>query len=553
MPMPMPMPVPIAVPVPNPVSTAAPAPALDLDPAPAPNVGYEKTQEPVHPSTPNPVSQPKEKQEKPGFFKRMFGGGGSKNTVAAAPPDQSSIVTPISNPSSSNPPSAVVASNSPIQYPTQTKSGGSNPSSRPGSQNHTSHGLQKKPSSFFRRRKKSVSVTDSDPPPLPFTLTGPVLAPAQLPPAPNQRLEVMTPRPQPSPATSLRKAMDPYLIYSGSSTGNPLRHPDDDLLLSTDESDIEDYQPAERIARGFSPDYEPDPKATIRSVPPETRPGEGKSHEGEIPRILTPTRDISRARPPYGYERSGSFLVDTSDSEDSPEWLRKRESLFPTNNGSKLPNDTLRSTLTPLQTSRPVSPLSSNTTIRDQKLDMLTQASTSTEKDERPDSLQLPIEGIMTGPTLKTRVSMASIPSVTIEDSSPNSKPTTPNRDTPFDEPEFVIGEPTDDDRAKAQQIFDGKEEFIPKEKAASWMGEEGLIRQRVLRVYMDLYDFTGKNVVTCLREVCNRLVLRAETQQVDRILVAFSTRWCDCNPNHGFKSIGKLFWSLIDLFSNRG
>jgi Sec7-like guanine-nucleotide exchange factor len=56
----------------------------------------------------------------------------------------------------------------------------------------------------------------------------------------------------------------------------------------------------------------------------------------------------------------------------------------------------------------------------------------------------------------------------------------------------------------------------------------------------MDLYDFENQSVLTALRQVCTRLVFRAETQQVDRILVAFSSRWCDCNPNHGFKTTGK-------------
>lgn len=32
------------------------------------------------------------------------------------------------------------------------------------------------------------------------------------------------------------------------------------------------------------------------------------------------------------------------------------------------------------------------------------------------------------------------------------------------------------------------------------------------------------------------------ETQQVDRMLEAFSKRWCECNCNHGFKSFGKRF-----------
>jgi hypothetical protein len=110
-----------------------------------------------------------------------------------------------------------------------------------------------------------------------------------------------------------------------------------------------------------------------------------------------------------------------------------------------------------------------------------------------------------------------------------------------IDEPEVVVGDPTEDDRQKAQRIYDGNEEFIQKDRAAAWMGEEGIVRQRTLRAYMELYDFEGQSAVTSLRQVCQRLLLRAETQQVDRILVAFSKRWCDCNSNHGFKSIGEF------------
>jgi hypothetical protein len=110
-----------------------------------------------------------------------------------------------------------------------------------------------------------------------------------------------------------------------------------------------------------------------------------------------------------------------------------------------------------------------------------------------------------------------------------------------IDEPEFVVGDPTEDDQAKAQKMFDGNEDFIARDKAASWMGEEGPVRQRTLRAYMSMYDFTSNSVLQALRQVCDRLVLRAETQQIDRILVAFASRWCDCNPNHGFKTIGTL------------
>jgi hypothetical protein len=529
---------------PTPAPLPASGPTLELDSAPAPHVGYEKAKEPVHhPSVPNSAPQPK---EKPGFFKRMFGGG-SKNSVVAAL-DQSASSTGLSNSfnSSTPPAAAAMGSNNSNQVSSQSKSG-STPPSR-GSQSHSSHGLQKKPSSFFRRRKKSVSVADAELPRVPPMLSAPTISPVQLPPAPPQRLEVLTPRPQPSPVTSLRKAMDPYLTHSGSSSAVATpRQPPDDLSL-VHQSEPDSSRSADRHVRSFSPDYEPDPMATIRSVPSEPRSTDPSTSATDAQRRTTPSGNPPR--PLYSYERTGSFLHDSSGSEASPPRMRKPEHQSASDDRPTSRSDVGRASLSPLQTNQPMLSPSSNTSTRDKKLDRLTQDSLSTIKSERHTSLQLPIEGALAEPKLNTRASAASIPSLTVEDSEPNSKVTTPKPDlNPLDEPFFVVGDPTEDDRAKAQKIFDGNEEFIPKDKAASWMGEEGVIRQRVLQAYMDLYDFKNKSIVTSLRDVCNRLVLRAETQQVDRILVAFSARWCNCNPNHGFKSTGKSACPCSHLF----
>jgi hypothetical protein len=172
------------------------------------------------------------------------------------------------------------------------------------------------------------------------------------------------------------------------------------------------------------------------------------------------------------------------------------------------------------------------------------------EDEQGRSNLALPIEGARasspgsasTGTDYKSALSAP--PSVRIE-SSADPSPKIPGtfdsiKNKGIDEPEFVIGDPTEDDRQKAQKIYDGNEDFISKEKAASFMGEEGPIRQRTLQAYMELYDFTNQSIVQALRQVCGRLIFRAETQQVDRILVAFSKRWCDCNPRHGFKATGK-------------
>ncbi|RAL64618.1 hypothetical protein DID88_001651 [Monilinia fructigena] len=98
--------------------------------------------------------------------------------------------------------------------------------------------------------------------------------------------------------------------------------------------------------------------------------------------------------------------------------------------------------------------------------------------------------------------------------------------------------QPTEEDQLRAQKIYDGNEDFIQKEKATAWMGDEGVDRARTLKAYMSLYDFTNLNILASMRVICGRLVLKGESQQVDRILEAFSKRWCQSNPNHGFKTI---------------
>jgi Sec7-like guanine-nucleotide exchange factor len=73
---------------------------------------------------------------------------------------------------------------------------------------------------------------------------------------------------------------------------------------------------------------------------------------------------------------------------------------------------------------------------------------------------------------------------------------------------------------------------------AAAWLGEPD--RATVREAYMRLYNWSNMNILAALRSLCQRLVLKGETQQVDRVLDAFSCRWCDCNPSHGFKATGK-------------
>lgn len=502
-----------------------PLPTFDLDSAPAPHVGYEKSKEPV-PASPNSASH-HTLREKPSFFRRMFGSSKSNST---SPLPQSSSSPYVSSPSRDG-----SASRSQQHIPSQMKS----PSAPPSRDSHhptTPHVLQKKTSSFFRRRK--YSLTEPEPPlPPPPVIIPPVTFP--------QSNEMLSPKPDPSPITSLRRAMDPFLKGSPTTPNalspgfapSPLTREPTTQAPSPRESQRKGDED-QRNVRGFSPDYEPSPKAVIRAVeadnPIEATPGQQP--------VDTPTR---HPPDPPGMGRSGSFFNDNSDSESSPQRQRVKESrdesdgreLRPVNNLDKRASSaSMRGT--------------SSASMRGAKAPMdQTEAKVAVAKTEsqappdqsdtgrrRGSTLALPIEGIMADD------------SQSVSSSKPADSDSTPRTagelktSKSIDEPDFVVGDPTEDDRQKAQRIYDGNEDFIQKEKAAAWMGEEGPIRQRTLRAYMDLYDFKNKSIVDSLRLVCARLVLRAETQQVDRILVAFATQWCDCNPNHGFKTTGLCF-----------
>ncbi|KAL8729599.1 MAG: hypothetical protein Q9181_004958 [Wetmoreana brouardii] len=115
--------------------------------------------------------------------------------------------------------------------------------------------------------------------------------------------------------------------------------------------------------------------------------------------------------------------------------------------------------------------------------------------------------------------------------------------------PDFDATLPFREDRVLAQRIFEGDEGLVPKPKAAAWLGEAGHDRARIRRAYMELFNWQNFNILAALRDFCGRLLLKGETQQVDRVLDAFSSRWCACNPNHGFKATGGVVYNPLTLF----
>lgn len=59
------------------------------------------------------------------------------------------------------------------------------------------------------------------------------------------------------------------------------------------------------------------------------------------------------------------------------------------------------------------------------------------------------------------------------------------------------------------------------------------------LRYYMQYFDSTGQNLVDAFRDLCKKLHLKAESQEIDRIIEAFSARYFECNPTTVFGTAG--------------
>lgn len=370
-----------------------------------------------------------------------------------------------------------------------------------------------------------------------------------------------------SPSTSLRRAMSPYLKGSPAFPhGYPEQHLDDavqdDIGISaprsqqsgddskplppvgTERSELDEADLAGRTARGFSPDYEPPPTATIRPVEPDQngklKGVDRQNSQSQRSRLETPTR--LPPAPPHP-ARSGSFLSDDSESEESPRNIADK--VAASQRAAQQDSQSQLSLSLSPPDERHLSPQAGS--LRPEKnASKKSTGGTDDDSEFRGSKISLLIEGAGAAPVdgagaatsaALTPSSRVQTPTVRIENE--DALDGAADGHKTLDEPGFVVGQPTEDDRQKALNIFQGNSDFIQKEKAAAWMGEEGPVRQRTLQAYMDLYDFRNQSIVSALREVCSRLILRAETQQVDRILVAFSKRWSACNPNHGFKSIG--------------
>ncbi|KAJ1910866.1 hypothetical protein H4219_006105, partial [Mycoemilia scoparia] len=72
----------------------------------------------------------------------------------------------------------------------------------------------------------------------------------------------------------------------------------------------------------------------------------------------------------------------------------------------------------------------------------------------------------------------------------------------------------------------------------AEWLGKPAPLNKLALKYYMDMYDFTKIRIDEGLRMVCGHILLKGESQVIDRILYAFAQRHQECNPTDVLRGV---------------
>nr|POE92389.1 ph and sec7 domain-containing protein c11e3.11c [Quercus suber] len=497
-------------------------------------------------------------RDRPGFFRRVFGGGNSR--VVSGASDRSGDSFDIQDKGTAAPLRAKSQASTTAtreNVPLKSSAGNAPPSPAP-----PPAMLNKKPSSFFRRRKKSTSENLA-PPPLPLDSQAGNLPRAA----------------QPSPSiSSLRKVMDPFLSTEGETLkgGDVISRPTTgSRTVGSDDLDIfhSGYTPpadsslaalripqASRTAGNDGVSGSPHSKLKVkkRTVPTLADVTKGNispvgdefSDTGkvspltaEIPyeessELRRPVSPLDNSRlAPTAMPRTGSgedmrnfsagTNIDLNWNDDDEGWVVKRTQQLPIAETPEVKKPE-RVILKPME--------------QEEKHRQASLASSISVSQ----GMASPVSSLNATVMRENSTHNFSLPSVQIDGNA-------------IRQSTDVIGLPLTssslDDGAeyaeRARRIFDGDEEDVSKGEAAAWLGERNTLSTRTLQAYMQLFDLSGLNLVASLRTLAGKLLLKGETQQFDRIITALSSRWCECNPKHGFQAqdvVHTIIYSLVLL-----
>ena len=484
------------------------------------------------PSIGSSADLPLQPKDRPGFFRRVFG---SKNASA----------TPFQVVGSEDDVSRESMTVSPTEESfrasaSSSKSHRQSPKDPNSTTNPLPKGQQiitKKSSAFFRRRKKSAAGQMHTPLPLSLQPT---------------KVEAA----EPSPVSSLRQVMNPYL------GGQPLASPkfesrnespqgfhtahtsfshhnndtEEKAPVNLNQSEQATSQPA-RAESAFNQDLKFRPQDHQDSTFLADSSGTDDSN----------TRSSQRTPSESSDGRSRTSLLITAQGQGS-EGLLPARFPFTSANGSAVttpssgtrtphspssqihPNLTGPNFVVPSTTTRP-----SNLRLQPETLSSVRRGSSSKDHVASPvNSSPLPSDSELSLYKSAPSTPLASyFENAATTDASPTINITS--------SPQNIQGPPpSEDDQEQALKIFENRDEKLDPGEVSAWLGDADDGRERIRMAYMNLFDWTNVDILSALRGLCARIALKGETQQVDRMLEAFSKRWCDCNRNHGFKSSGK-------------
>ena len=558
--------------------TSVPAFVISRNPSP---VRY--TQDMAADYRQSSTSQVKDTKDRPGFFRRVFG------SAKAVHHPTGDLRTPLQSSQNS------IRAESRSGFTTPHRLTKPAPIDDPPSsaKDHGPPTLVKKPSSFFRRRKKSLSEQS----PVSFS---PLHHQPRFRPHPTGHAD--SPRPESNSISSLREVMNPYLssatsnqhIRDGHNHSLPGYHsstrPSSNLIQhpSTVRAVYSSQEPVLDEGGGNSRWKQSKGVGTTRRDSP--RAG-----------VNLKTDNVNNTQ----LQIDNSFLYDNSSTEtnaakstDNAE-LMSRDSSSASKNPPNSPNDLVplsekpgllgkstdhqNSTGSPLQAvtkaskttnavpllhnGLPISPhafenspgiaatnrdghavshhsfsetkpVPPNSPVGPQRVWLSPED--SDDESPKAQKLSLPLEGTLTSPAGNGQSILSTRPTLTTKDPQiGNDSLTARNTNRPNDT--IDVAKPSEEDRWLAKRIYDGDEGLVAKVKAAAWLGEAEPGRIYVRKAYMELFQWQNRDILAALRDLCTRLYLKGESQQVDRIIGAFSSRWCACNSNHGFKAAGKF------------
>lgn len=101
-----------------------------------------------------------------------------------------------------------------------------------------------------------------------------------------------------------------------------------------------------------------------------------------------------------------------------------------------------------------------------------------------------------------------------------------------------------------AQRIWDEDSTvYTNLEHVVEWIGNGKSCSNAILKAYMEHFDFKALKLEQAFRNLCSKLHLKGETQQIDRILSEFAGRYFECNPKCVFGTTGKDQLAIFFFF----